>query len=319
MLSRFSWTTIFENSCPRKSELIQLRPLLQLVRKIIDLLLYGNFFIAFCAVAMLLQTEWLVFGQLKWTYLTTFSFAATLCLYAIHRIVGIQKVQAFNEKYRYHIIEKYQTHILIYAVVGGGVAALLFFQLNWKNQLLIIIPSLLALGYVLPFFGSKRRLRDFHYIKIFLVALVWAFITVILPLVEGRQYLIPTDALLFLERSVFVFAITIPFDIRDLTVDQHIQVKTIPSAIGEQRARGLAIRLLFANGVLTTVIWKLGVYSLPAAIGIGLTYLLTSLLISFSTKERHDYFYTGLMDGTMILQFLIVSIFTKYSSFFTLH
>jgi len=253
---------------------------------------------------MLLQTEWLVFGQLEWTYLTTFTFAATLCLYAIHRIVGIQKVQAFNKKYRYHIIEKYQTHILVYAVVGVSMAALLFFQLNWINQLLIVVPSLLAFGYVLPFFGGQRRLRDF--------ALVWAVITVILPLVEGREYLVPTDALLFLERGVFIFAITIPFDIRDLKVDQHIDVKTIPSAIGEQRAKGLAIRLLFANCVLTTVIWKLGIYSLPAAIGIGVTYLLTSLIISFSTKDRHDYFYTGLMDGTMILQFLIVFLFTNH-------
>ena len=284
-----------------------------LVRKILDLLLYGNFFIAFCAVALLLQTEWLIFGQLEWTYLTTFTFAATLCLYAIHRIVGIQKVQAFNEKYRYHIIEKYQTHILIYAIVGVGIAAFLFFQLNWINQLLIVVPSLVALGYVLPFFGRQRRLRDFHYIKIFLVAFVWAFITVILPLVEGRHYLVPTDALLFLERSVFIFAITIPFDIRDLKVDQHIDVKTIPSALGEKRARGFAIRLLFANCVLTTVIWKLGIYSMLAAVGIVVTYLLTSLLINFSTKERHDYFYTGLMDGTMILQFFLVFLFTHHS------
>ena len=283
------------------------------IRKIIDLLLYGNFFIAFCAVALLLQTEWLIFGQLEWTYLTTFTFAATLCLYAIHRIVGIQKVQAFNEKYRYHIIEKYQTHILIYAVAGVGIAAFLFFQLNWVNQLLIIVPSLLALGYVLPFFGRQRRLRDFHYIKIFLVALVWAFITVTLPLVEGRQFLVPTDALLFLERSVFIFAITIPFDIRDLKVDQHIEVKTIPSAIGEQGAKRLAIGLLLANSILTISLWKLEIYTLSAALGIGVTYLLTSLLINFSSKDRHDYFYTALMDGTMILQFLIVYLFTYHS------
>ena len=111
------------------------------------------------------------------------------------------------------------------------------------------------------------------------MALVWAFITVTLPLVEGRQFLVPTDALLFLERSVFIFAITIPFDIRDLKVDQHIEVKTIPSAIGEQGAKRLAIGLLLANSILTISLWKLEIYTLSAALGIGVTYLLTLSLI----------------------------------------
>ena len=121
---------------------------------------------------MLLQTEFILFETLEWTYLTTFTFAATLCLYALHRIVGIKKVQAFNEKYRYHIIERYKNHILIYALVGGIISGYLFFSLTFLNQLLIIVPSLLALGYVIPFFGNQKRLRDFNYVKIFLVAIV---------------------------------------------------------------------------------------------------------------------------------------------------
>lgn len=259
---------------------------------------------------MLLQTELTVFSRLEWTYLTTFIFSATLCLYALHRIVGIQKVKPFNEKYRYHIIERYKDHILVYAILGGAISAYLFFKLTFLNQLLILLPSFLALGYVLPFFGNQKRLRDFHFIKIFLVAIVWAFMTVILPIVEARETLIPTDGLLFLERFFFIFAITIPFDIRDMQVDQHIQVKTIPAVLGEQRSKGLAIRLLFANCVLTTILWRLQIYNTPALVGIIAAYLLTSMLIGFSNRDRHDYYFTGIIDGTMILQFLLVVLFS---------
>jgi len=261
---------------------------------------------------MLLQTELVLFGELDWTYLTTFTFAATLCLYALHRIVGINKVKAFHEKYRYLIIERYKNHILLYALLGGLSSAYLFFSLTFLNQLLIIVPSLLAIGYVLPFFGNQKRLRDFNYIKIFLVAIVWAFMTVILPIVERTQTLAPTDALVFLERMIFIFCITIPFDIRDLKVDHHIQVKTIPALLGAERSKFLAIRLLMANCVLTTVLWKLKVYPLDAMVGIIVAYLLTCILIGFSDKQRHDYFFTGIMDGTMILQFLLVLLFSFY-------
>jgi len=64
-----------------------------ILKKFIDLLLFGNFWIALCAVAMTWQTELLLFGAIEWTYLTSFVFFSTLFLYAIHRIVGLVKVK----------------------------------------------------------------------------------------------------------------------------------------------------------------------------------------------------------------------------------
>ena len=280
-----------------------------LLRKILDLILYGNFFIASCAVAMVLQTEYILYGVLQWNYLTTFVFSATLCLYALHRIVGMEKVKQFTEKYRYAIIAKYQYHILFYAIVGAIISAYLFFSLCFQNQLLIVLPAILSLGYVVPFFGKKRRLRDFDYIKIFLIAIVWAFITVILPIVERKGWAISaSDMLMCIERSLFIFAITIPFDIRDLKVDQHIQVKTIPFLIGISKSKYLAGLLLLFAFLLALLLYSLNIYNKPILVALSLSYLSTYLLITYSDKTEEDYFFTGLMDGTMIIQFLMVSI-----------
>lgn len=276
-------------------------------QKIFNLLLYGNFFIAFCAVAMLWQTELILYQAIQFNYLTIFVFSATLFLYALHRIVGIQKVQAFKDKYRYTIINQYRSHILLYAIIGGLLAAWFFFYLTRTSQLLIIVPAFLSLGYVLPFFGKERRLRDFDYLKIFLVAIVWAFITVMLPLVEhGTSPLSFLSIQLLLERMLFVFAITLPFDIRDLKVDESIEVKTIPAMIGIPLTKGLAaITLLFAF-IVSCLLYSAAVYSFSVLVALGISYSTTYFLIHICDQTKHDYYFTAIMDGTMIIQFLLV-------------
>ncbi len=276
-------------------------------QKVFNLLLYGNFFIAFCALALLWQTELILYESIHCNYLSIFVFSATLFLYALHRIVGIQKVQAFSNKYRYAIINQYRNHILIYALLGGGVAAWFFFYLNTTSQLFIILPAFLALGYVLPFFGNERRLRDFDYLKIFLVAIVWAFTTVLLPLIEhGTLLLSYTSILLLLERMLFIFAITLPFDIRDLKVDESIKVKTIPAMIGIPMTKGLAGVSLLGAFMISGLLYVNGLYSFPVIIALGISYSSTYLLVHRCDQTNHDYYFTAIMDGTMIIQFLLV-------------
>jgi len=66
-----------------------------LFKKTIDLILYSNYWIALCAVAMLWQTLLLLGEPIKIDYLTGVVFFATLFLYAAHRIVGISRLEEF--------------------------------------------------------------------------------------------------------------------------------------------------------------------------------------------------------------------------------
>ena len=248
---------------------------------------------------MLWQTEFILHHSIQFNYLTTFVFSATLFLYGLHRIVGIQKVQAFSDKYRYAIINQYRSHILFYAIVGGIVAAWFFFYLSTTSQLLIVLPAFLSLGYVLPFFGKKRRLRDFDYLKIFLVAIVWAFITVVLPLVEYDLFS-NVSILLLLERMLFIFAITLPFDIRDLKVDASIKVKTIPAMIGIPKTKVLAAVSLCLAFVISGLLYSAAMYTIPIVIALSISYTTTYLFIHICDQTDHDYYFTALMDGTTV-------------------
>ena len=109
-----------------------------------------------------------------------------------------------------------------------------------------------------------------------------------------------------LERICFVFAITIPFDIRDLKVDQFNKVKTIPSRYGVQKSKAIAIVVLaMALGFTGLNFLTLGINAMQL-VAYSISILFAAILVWKSNTERHDYFYTGLLDGSMILQAVFI-------------
>lgn len=274
-----------------------------MLKKIIDLILYSNLFIACCAVAMTWQTQLLVGEELTWTPLVGLVFCATLVIYALHRVVGMSKVKEFLDVERFHVIQTYQSHILFYAALAIAGGAICFFYLNIAVQLALVIPALLSVAYVLPFLGKKRekRLRDVHFIKIFLIAVVWAYVTVLLPAIELDIWQEKQIWSMFAERSLFVFCITLPFDIRDLKVDKHNNVNTLPAKLGLKNTLRLAFLLMTIFVILCYVN-----YDVMPFLALSISAVFTYLLIYFSPKFTHDYYFTGLMDGTMIGQFLVL-------------
>ena len=279
---------------------------MKLLRKLIDLLLYGNFWIALAAFAMTAQTQLLILTDFPNGPLPAFIFFATLFLYALHRTVGLDKVKPFQRHGRYQVIAAYRHHIYAYAGVGALGGMYTFFQLRPHTQGLLILPGLISMAYVLPLLWQRKRLRDINDIKIFLVAVVWAYVTVILPTVEAGGEVTFAVIIVGLERAFFVFAITIPFDIRDLKVDAHTQVQTLPRRLGIRRSLGLAYLSLLLFAVSTVVNYFTGMYSIPGVLALLFSGSATAMIIRKTPHITHDYFYTGLLDGLMIVQFLLV-------------
>ncbi|MGH1335414.1 MAG: hypothetical protein ACRBFS_04740 [Aureispira sp.] len=288
-------------------------------------LLYSNIFIAFCAVAMTAQTLFLLGKELMTSpALLGLVFFSTWFIYALHRLVSWRKLDARLDIQRFQIIGAYQRHIKFYAGFSALLAAFCFFYLERATQLALLLPALLSLGYVLPFIGRQRlRLRDLHFIKIFLIAGVWAYVTVVLPLLETFSYGIGeygnpavsnttlSIILLLVERALFIFIITLPFDLRDWKLDAYHSVKTIPTLLGPERTIYLGVFLLLLWGVLI-----MGVYIWPLPLGYSISGLWTGVLL-WRTLDRdgnenttqvveHDYYYTGLIDGTMLVQALLI-------------
>lgn len=238
--------------------------------------------------------------------LLIFVFSASLFTYATHRIVGLQKVEPFQDKGRYLVISTFKSHIVVYAIIAAVTSFISFWWLNLTVKISLLIPAIISLGYVLPILAKGRRFRDIHFIKIFLIAIVWAWVGVGLTALEIGYPFGANIWWMIAERIFFIFAITIPFDIRDLQIDQHTEVKTIPSLIGIRNSKFLA---LFALSLVLICCWMnvhLGTYNLNNWWAFLISVISTALLIIYADYKRHDYYYTALLDGTIIFQFLLL-------------
>ncbi|MCB0661924.1 MAG: hypothetical protein KDC24_04245 [Saprospiraceae bacterium] len=282
------------------------------LKGILDFLFYGNFWIALCAFALILQTEYLETHKLILTDYSLFVFFSTSFLYGIHRILGLKKLSSFLDKGRFVTINYRKTHILIISILAGAAAAWFYWQLDVKTKMGLLIPAVLSLGYVFPILGPYGRLRDLNYVKIFLIAFIWSAVTSTLPFIElgGTNHWFA--ALMFVERALFVFAITIPFDIRDYSIDSYSEVKTFPITLGIRKSIQLAAVLLIIMVALVFVQGYLGFYSSGAMVGLSLSAALTYFFILKSPEVTHDYYFTGLMDGTMILQAILTIFFAWF-------
>ena len=276
-----------------------------MLKAIVNFVLYGHFWIATAALAMALQTHLLLAGHWSWTALDGFIATGTLTIYALHRLVAMWLSPATTSDQRFGIMRHFKTQILWYAVVAGLGAAYYFWHLAGATQLLLLVPSGIALAYVLPLLNG-RRLRDLPYVKIFLIAIAWSWITVVGPAhVAGVPLSWPVGWML-VERCSFIFAITIPFDIRDLAMDEQAAVSTLPSHWGIAKARQMAYLALAGMLLAVAANWYLGTYATATAVALLVSALSSGALVRATRPDRHDYFFSGLLDGTMILQGLLV-------------
>lgn len=276
--------------------------------KLLNLILYSNLWIALAAVATTAQTFLLVQKEIIEFHFLLFVCSSTLFIYAIHRIVGLQKVKPFQSKGRYLVISTFKSHITIYAILAGITAFICFWKLQRNVQLSLIIPGFISLSYVLPMLAGKKRLRDINLIKIFLIAIVWAWVGVILPALQMKLKLDASIWWMVAERTLFIFAITLPFDIRDLKVDEHASVQTIPAMIGIRWSKILALSVL---GTMLFCVWQnisIGTYTIKNGWAFLFSAISTGFLVFFSDRKTHDYYFTALLDGTIIFQFLFIFI-----------
>nr|WP_121269583.1 hypothetical protein [Pedobacter schmidteae] len=278
---------------------------------VLDFLLFSNLFIAICAVAQGLVTYHLLHVTPD-KYILAIIFFGTIGVYNFSMLLSKPKNPENSPYVRVRWI--FSHHRMIISITLISVLCLIplgLLYLSIEAKLLMIFTAVLALGYNIPFLtlnNQKIGLRNIPGIKLFLIALVWSVSCVLLPVVElEHNYQISISSaetlLLVAKRFLFIAAITIPFDIRDLFQDKLYALKTIPVMLGEKKAYifcqfllagYLVLLLLFSQTINTDII------------ALTLTLLLTGWLILKANIKKNEYYYFFFLDGTMLLQYLIL-------------
>ncbi len=139
---------------------------------------------------------------------------------------------------------------------------------------------------------SKRvivSLRNVGKIKIFIISMVWAGVVVGLP-VGMFQDFDPKKFLILVHAFLFVLIWTIPFDIRDFTLDSA-SLATIPQMF-KNKTRTLILTLMLIFSVLNLLL----ILKFQVNFLIGMLFLFSMPLLYFfacQSKKRTDYFFTA--------------------------
>jgi 4-hydroxybenzoate polyprenyltransferase len=277
--------------------------------QLINFIMYGNFLIAISATVSTIATVVLISGFVdqKDAALALFVGAATFVLYNLHKPITYFLRKQFIDNQRFTKTKAFQIPLSILTVLAGIYCAFFFFSIQFNTQLLLIGMAILSLGYVLPILGNGRRLRDLAYVKIFLIAIVWAAMTVGLPYIEVKNAIsISAFWQLFIERAFFIFALCIPFDIRDMDWDDQTNVKTIPLSMGVEKAKYLGILAIILAIILVSILKNETIYTPFQSFTQLFVYSISIFLIYLTNKNRGDYFFYGLIDGMIFLQSLLL-------------
>jgi 4-hydroxybenzoate polyprenyltransferase len=272
---------------------------------IVDFILLGNFFIAACATLQTLQTCKLRYFSVAGSPVLVFVFCGTFLLYNIHKPITYWLKKEFIVNPRFQNTKRFEAPLSILTFVAALICFNCFFLFKQTGQQAVMISGALSLAYVLPFLKGKR-LRDLPYLKIIIISLVWAFVCVVLPTsIVGRGWALP-ESLMFLEKALFIFALTIPFDIRDMKWDAETGVKTIPLSIGIEKAKRWSSYAIIGSFFLVIILSYFGVYSLKQYMALSISLILSEYLIQKTQVKNSNLFFYGLIDGQLMLQSLLI-------------
>jgi len=115
-------------------------------------------------------------------------------------------------------------------------------QLDIMVLILLGVLGFFVILYVVPSV-KNQNLRKLAGVKVFIVALVWSGLTVLVPVYYAKD-VGPDIWLCFTQRFFIVLALIIPFEIRDLPQDKSVLV-TFPQLLGVQKTKIIGAVLLF--------------------------------------------------------------------------
>ncbi len=183
------------------------------------------------------------------------------------------------------------------------------FLIGIQRAMLYLPVVIVTALYLFPLHPSVF-LRRIPFAKIFFISYCWMWTTATAPLaLHGSPLWKAMLHPISWERFAFIFALTVPFDIRDMDEDARAGLKTLPNVLG--------LKVTRAIGIFAVCLWVLlhyvAINSTHYSSGTFLATLWTAVptigWIVWAHPDRSELYYTGYVDGTMILWVLLMAVF----------
>lgn len=205
------------------------------LRRILDFYIEGSIHVALSCAALVLTTQRL-FDLPQNLWVVGFAFFGTIVGYNFVKYDALARTGQLP-------IRKQLKAIIALSLASFLAAAFCFFKLQWNAQIAAICFFGLTALYTLPFFPNRKNARNWKGVKIYMVALCWVGVTVVLPVVNANLNFNADFYIVCLKRFILIVVLLFIFEIIDLAWDDP-HLKTIPQQIGVERTKWLGFFLL---------------------------------------------------------------------------
>ncbi|MEX0965647.1 MAG: UbiA family prenyltransferase [Bacteroidia bacterium] len=274
---------------------------------IIRTLIFGNFFIATGGALLGFST----FALLKISFQSTdvfylmLLFGSILFIYNFDRIYSAD-TDIFTIRHIWLRKNSQVLRTIMFASVPLMAAGAWF--LNTEALIVLAVLAFISVAYSIPIVKAKTmRLKQIGLLKIFLIAFVWSTSTTIVPILNNDPEFINGEVFsLWSQHFLFIFALSLPFDIRDLHPDELAKVRTVPGRIGIRLTLLMALLMLILFAVLVVLQFGHEFFALALPQIIAAVYL---AIIKWKPKRPEQY-YTFWLDGGVVVLPVLVLLFS---------
>ncbi len=263
------------------------------------------------SITLLTTFFYVQFSELDEAYIYLLTvFLGSNAVYHFHRLVRNGLIGELTFESRDVWLKQHKLKLWIWVVISGITSLSLFFYQNILFTKTTLILFISVVFYAIPFMRIKHKwikLRDIPFFKVFLVAFIWAMVSVYLPLELTKTTWSVDIFFRFLANMILIFGITLPFDIRDIPIDES---KTFANTLGEINT------IRFSQIIL--LLWAIiEIYHLSDNIEVVLLTVFYSLYIINQTKisslPRHFSIY---LESIPIVYFVLFFLESNIKSYF---
>ena len=258
---------------------------------------------------MVYQTYTLIIHKPVDIYFASFVFFSTVCSYNFHWALTPNSL-APSQRLQWD--KKHKSYHLLLSIAGLVGTAIFFFY--FKEKWIYILPSaILTFLYSAPKipFPIFQLLKKVAVGKTIFLAMIWAYVTSLLPVLIEEDRLSTSSILFFASQFFLIYAICILFDFRDREDDKADGIRSMITYFNERGINflfGISVLIFIA---LTFLLKQSGLLWMNIIILLTPSILLVGLY-KHAKRNFSDYLYYFILDGLMMLSGLLLWIVNRF-------
>ena len=222
----------------------------------------------------------------------------------------VLKVTATKDSARLAWTMKNKNVHYLFLFIGFSLIIFSLFSFHLRHFYVLICLGAIAFLYSFPVLplGKKKRLKEYGILKILTLSLLWTLVTVWFP-VNLMPYEPGLFWLVFAKRFLFMFVLCLLFDMRDTDIDHETGIKTFPVRYGIRNSYYLSYFILIIFLILSFIqyyYWGHPEFLFAMIISAVVTFI----VIQITKKYQSDFIFLAGIDGMMLLQALLVYLFS---------